>query len=86
MKRGDIIYFARILPKVGIYEVYDLKIRTVAETWFSATDKRTKQAFLFNNKDIGSRVFYDREEALEKVQDAEKNKKEIVGETYYEEF
>lgn len=86
MKKGNMIYFARILPRVGIYEVYDLKIRMVAETWFSATDKRTKQTFLFSNKDVGNKVFQNREEALEKVKIAEKNKKEIVEETYYEEF
>ena len=86
MKKKDVIYFARILPRVGIYEVYDLTVRMVAETWFSATDKRTKQTFLFNDKDIGKRVFYKREEALDLVKAAEKNKKEINEESYYEEF
>ena len=86
MKKGDKVYFARILPRVGIYEVYDLKIRTVAETWFSAIDSRSKHTFLFSNKDIENRVFYDRKEALNKVKDAEKNKKEISMETYYEEY
>ena len=86
MKKGDIIYFARILPRVGIYDVYDLKIRMVAETWFSATDNRSKQTFLFNNKDIEKTVFYDRKEALKVVKAAEKNRKTISEETYYEEF
>ena len=86
MKRGDKIYFARILPKVEIYEVYDLKLRTVEETWFSATDKKTGQAFLFHNKDIGNIVFFNREEALEKVKNAERDKKEINEESYYEKF
>lgn len=86
MKKKDVIYFARILPRVGIYEVYDLTVRMVAETWFSATDKRTKQTFLFNDKDIGKRVFYKREEALGLVKAAEKNKKEINEESYYGEF
>ena len=86
MKKGDIVYFARILPRVGIYEVYDLKIRMVAETWFSATDNHIKQTFLFNNKDIEKTIFYDRKEALKTVKAAEKNKKEISTETYYEEF
>ena len=86
MKKKDVIYFSRILPRVGIYEVYDLTVRMVAETWFSATDKRTKQTFLFNDKDIGKRVFYKREEALDLVKAAEKNKKEINEESYYEEF
>jgi hypothetical protein len=86
MNKGDKIYFARILPRVGIYDVCDLKVRMVAETWFSAIDNRTKQTFLFSNKEIGKKVFHDRNEALEKVKIAEKNKKEISVETYYEEF
>ena len=86
MKKGDIVYFARILPRVGIYDVYDLKVRMVAETWFSATDNRSKQTFLFNNKDIEKRVFFDRKEAVKAVKIAEKNKREISTETYYEEF
>ena len=86
MKKGDIVYFARILPRVGIYDVYDLKVRMVADTWFSATDNRTKQTFLFNNKDIEKTIFYERRDALKVVKIAEKNKKEISTETYYEEF
>lgn len=86
MKKGDKVYFARILPRVGIYEVYDLKIRTVAETWFSAIDSHSKHTFLFSNKDIENRIFYDRKDALNKVKAAEKNKKEISMETYYEEY
>lgn len=86
MKKGDIIYFTRILPRAGTYDVYDLKVRMVADTWFSATDNRTKQAFLFHNKDIGKIIFFDRGEALNTVKAAEKNKKEISSETYYEEF
>lgn len=86
MNKGDKIYFARILPRVGIYDVCDLKVRMVAETWFSAIDNRSKQVFPFNNKDVGNKVFQNREEALEKVKIAEKNKKEVGEETYYEEF
>jgi len=86
MKKGDKVYFARILPRVGMYEVYDLKVRTVAETWFSAIDNRSKHTFLFSNKDIEKIIFYDRREALNVVKIAEKNKKEISMETYYEEY
>ena len=86
MKKGDKVYFARILPRVGMYEVYDLKIRMVAETWFSAIDNRSKHTFLFSNKDIDKIIFFDRKDALNKVKIAEKNKKEISMETYYEEY
>lgn len=86
MIKGDIIYYARVLEKVYMYEVYELKVRMVEDTWFSATDKNTKQAFLFSHKDIGKTIFFDRKEALKIVKNAEKNKKEINREIYYEEF
>lgn len=79
MNKGDKVYYARILSNVGMYEVYELKIRTVADTWFSATEKRSKQTFLFSNKHIDKIVFYDRDIALEKVLKAEK---ENINEEY----
>jgi len=42
LEKGQTIYYARILEKVYMYEVYELKVRTIADTWFSATDKNTK--------------------------------------------
>lgn len=86
MNNGDRVYYARILEPVGIYEVCDLKVRSVGDTWFSATDSKTKQAFMFNNKDIGNTIFTDRNEALKKVKEAEKNKKKVSEEVYYEEY
>lgn len=86
MNKGDKIYYARIIRNVGIYEVYDLKVRMVEDDWFSATEKRTHKAFIFSNKDIGLTVFTDREQALQLVLEAEKNKKPISNEKYYEEY
>lgn len=86
MNNGDRVYYARILEAVGMYEVCDLKVRSVGDDWFSATDGKTKQAFLFDNKDIGITIFIDRNEALKKVKAAEKNKKEVSKEVYYEEY
>lgn len=86
MNKGDKIYYARIIPNVGIYEVYDLKVRMVEEDWFSATEKRTHKAFIFSNKDIDKTVFKDREQALELVLEAERYKKPISAEKYYEEY
>lgn len=43
----DKLYFARILPKVGIYDVCELTVRTVGEDYFVGIDKRDKQAHIF---------------------------------------
>lgn len=72
LKKGDKIYYARIIPTTDIYEVGDLIIRMVADTWLSATDKRSKQAYIFSNKQLNEDIFMKREDALKKVIEAEK--------------
>ena len=86
--RGLTVYFARIMPTQNIYEVKDLYVRTVAEDYFVATDKKDKHTFLFMYKDIekDNNIFYDRKDAVKKVKEAEKNRKEISEEIYYEEY
>lgn len=86
MNKGDTIYFARTHPEVGIYEVLELHVRTVAEQYFVGTDVKSSQAFLFNYEDLNKIVFYDRQKALELVLEEEKHKKIISDETFYEEF
>lgn len=46
LKPKDKLYYARILPRVGIYEVCELILRTVRNDWFVGIDKRDKHAFL----------------------------------------
>ena len=86
-EKGTIVYYAQILPTGDMYEVLTLKLRTVDKEarWFVGTDVKTKAAFLFNECDIGVAIFIDRKEALEKVKNAKKNRKERVLTTYCEE-
>ena len=86
LKKKDIVYYARIQPTLGVYDVLELIVRTVETDWFTGMDKRDKRVYLFNNKDINKTVFNDRKEALKIVKEAEKNKKNIVFETNYEEY
>jgi hypothetical protein len=82
---GQTVYYARIMPTVGLYEILEIKIRTVDDTYFAGTEKRSKHAYLFGHSSIGKYVFKDRKQALDLVKEAEKNKKEISDEVYYEE-
>lgn len=86
LKIKDIVYYTRILPAVGVYDILELKIRTVEDNWFVGMEKRDKQAFLFHDKDINKTIFTDRKKALKVVNEAEKNKKHINEEIFYEEF
>lgn len=84
---GTVVYYAQCLTTTGTFEVLELKVRTVEDTWFVGIDKSTKHAYLFYNKDIGSTIFFNRQEALDVVKTAEKNcKNKYDNETYYEEY
>ena len=74
------------MPTLGIYDVCELKIRTVADTYFVGTDKRDKRAFLLPYSAIGEYVFIDRKDAVDKAITAEENAPKISKETYYEEY
>ena len=74
------------MPTLGVYDVYDLVVRSVKEDYFVGIEKRTKRAFLFSYKNFGDTVFMNRKEALYKVKEAEKDKREVSSETYYEEY
>lgn len=65
------LYYARVHPTTTTYQVCDVVVRTVEDTWFVAVDKKDKQAHLFNNKNIGHTVFRKREDALRVVKEAE---------------
>ena len=85
IKKKDKMYYARILPSVYVYDVCDLTIRTVCDDWFVGIDKHDKHAYMFSKNDIDKNIFFNRDEALKKVREAEKNKK-ISYEIYYEEY
>jgi len=81
------VYYARILDTVGLFEVIDLRIRTVEDDWFVGIEDRTKHAYLFSNNALNKDIFFDREEAVNKVKIAEKNcTKKFSGEKYYEKY
>lgn len=85
LNKGDKLYFARVHHRTGIYDLCELTVRTVAETYFVGTDKKDKRAYLFGYDSLGETIFEDRKEALAVVHKAEEEKKEI-GEIYYEEY
>ena len=44
----DIVYRTRIYPSLGMYDLDELKIRTVTSNYFVGIEKYTKKAFLFS--------------------------------------
>lgn len=75
---GDVVYWARVHHFTGIYEVYELKVRTVYENCFVGTDKDTSRAFIISYDECDETVFDNREDAVRVVKNAEKKKKEFT--------
>lgn len=86
IKKGTVVYFARILPRVGIYDLCELKIRTVENTYFCGSDKHDKHAYLFGYNSLNNTIFADRKECLETIRTAEEKTPKISSETEYEEY
>ena len=85
-KIGNTIYYARIMPTLGTYDVCELKIRTVTDAYFVGMDKRDKRAYLFSYNAVGKCIFSNRKDAVEKAIATEENSPKVSKETYYEEY
>ena len=67
LKKKDRLFYARIIPRTRIYEVCELIIRTIEDTYFVAIDKKDKHAYLFTYEDIDIILFAKRDDALSKI-------------------
>ena len=75
------------MPTLGVYDVYDIKIRTIADTWFSGVEKMDKKVFLFPYSAIDKYAFLNRKDAVDVATNAEENNRKVIStETYYEEY
>lgn len=87
INKGDVFYYAQMMPTIPLFEVLELKVRTVEDNWFVGIDKTSKHAYMFNVNEIDKVVFKNRKKCLDVVTEAEskcKNKRSC--ETYYEEY
>lgn len=83
---GHTYYYARTIPNVGIYDVCELKIRTVEEEYCVGVDKHDKHAYLLDDNTIQKSLYINRKNCLEAVHEKEKNSPKISSETEYEEY
>lgn len=75
MEKGDMVYWARIIPQTGTFDVVDLKIRTVQDTYFVGVEDKSSQAFPFSPNDIGEVIFSNRADAVALVKEAQEEYK-----------
>ena len=66
IQKDDIIYFSHVLPKLNVYEVLEMKIRTVGVNWFVASStKNHNNVYAFTDNDFNQIVFQTYQEAYE---------------------
>ena len=75
---GDVVFWARTHHNTGIYEVCELKVRTVYENSFVGVDKDSRQAYIISYDECDISVFEDRATAVAVVKEAEKRRKELT--------
>lgn len=86
IQKGKMVYYARMLKPVGIYEVCELMIRSLYDDCFVGVDKRDKHSYSFSYNRLNDIVFSDRKVCLQKVIEAEKNAPQVSDEREYEEY
>ena len=79
---GDTVYWGRTHPETGIYEVCELRVRTVYPECFVGVDQDSKRAFILDYDECDATVFEDRRLAVNLVKEAEKKKKEFTVDKY----
>jgi hypothetical protein len=87
IKKGMTVYYSQCMPNVGVFDLLELTVRTVEDTWFVGIEKKDRQALLFSMKDIDKCIFFDRKDALMTVKEAEENcKRKFTEEKLEEEY
>ena len=75
-QKDDIIYFSHVLPNLNIYEVLEMKIRTVGVNWFVASStKNRNNVYAFTDDDINQIVFSTYQEAYEHMKQQKESAK-----------
>ena len=76
IQKDDIIYFSHVLPKLNVYEVLEMKIRTVGVNWFVASStKNSNNVYAFTDDDINQIVFQTYQEAYEHMKQQKESAK-----------
>ena len=76
-KKGDSVIFARVLPKIGYYELLDLKLVSVYEKYCTGTDSQTKQTYPFSRNLAEKVLFLNRKLAIKYLDEKKLENKNV---------
>lgn len=77
LKKSDELHFARVMPKLGYYEIHDVVVVSKSDDHCTVSEKKTKQAFLFATSNALEYLHIDRSDALDYLKEAKKNNKDV---------
>ena len=84
IKKKDTVLFARVIPKIGYYELLELYIVSVYSDYVTGTDKKTKQTFCFGKNLAQNVLFKDRKKAIAYLNKKEQENKKKGIKVYSE--
>ena len=76
MDKGDHLFYGEVVKSCGIFEVHEISIRTIADTYFVGVDTETHKAYVFSYDQLNECLFNFRIDAANYV----KVKQEECGE------
>ena len=77
IQKGDSLYFARMMPSFGYYEIHDVVLVTKQNDYCTVCETKTKQSFIFNLKSMYKQLYIDRDEALTYLKEQKKKNKNV---------
>lgn len=75
---GQIVFYTRILPTAGIYDLLEIKLRTVEDTYIVGCDEKDHTAYLVSEIEAETCIFMSRKDALNKIKEEKKKGKENI--------
>lgn len=77
LKRHDKILFARVMAKLGYYEIHDCVVATVHDDYCTVCDNKTKQSFLMHKPRAEEVLFRDRGLAVKYIKEQKEINKDV---------
>lgn len=54
LKIGTKLYYARIMPTLGVFDIYDMKVVALYDTYFAAQEKESE-----NKHKVSTETYYE---------------------------
>lgn len=77
LRKGDELHFARVMAKLGYYEIHDVVVVSKSDDHCTVSEKKTKQSFIFSTSNALNQLHINRSDALDYLKEEKKNNKDV---------